>query len=66
MSKAILKGKTGNNTIRIPYADLVPRDWKYNPTPEDMKYENVDLVITIATEWEERAEDGQEITDTDS
>lgn len=49
LTKASLGGKVGKMTLRIPHSELVP---------ELDEYEEIDIVITLETKWEQ-TEDGK-------
>lgn len=49
LTKAALGGKIGKMTIRVPHRELVP---------DSEEYEDVDIVVTLETKWEQ-TEDGE-------
>lgn len=49
MTKAGMTGKTRKTSIRVPHKELVP---------ESEDYDDLDLVITIETDWEQ-TQDGE-------
>lgn len=47
MMEAGMKGETKKIRFRVPHRELVP---------EDYEFEDIDLVITVETEWEQSDE----------
>jgi hypothetical protein len=54
MTKAGTTGETKKYQIRIPHKELVP---------ESEEYDDVDLVITIETDWEQTKDGDADLTD---
>ena len=51
VNKAMHTGKTGAMNISIPYSDLTDHP--------DQPYNDIDLKITISTEWTEKGENDE-------
>lgn len=53
LTKAAISGKVGNYKLRIPHYQLVP---------DSFEYEDVDIIVTIQTDWEQTKDGEPEIT----
>jgi len=53
LTKAALNGKIGKMTLRIPHNQLVP---------ESEEFEDIDIIVTLETNWEQSKDGESEIT----